>query len=82
MSALLSRLTRQLSAKHVKNAKSVAAALLTKRGQMKGGKLTKEGEKRQSMGASGRAKDRAAKASGKSASNFKYNSKTNRATLK
>jgi len=79
---LLGRLTRQLSSKHIKDAKSMAAALLIKRGQMKSGKLTAEGKKKQSRGAAGRAKDRAAKYSGKSASNFKYNKKTNRATIK
>ena len=34
------------------------------------------------MGASGRAKDRAAKRSGRDASDYKYNPKTNGATLK
>jgi hypothetical protein len=82
MSALLERLTRQLASKGVKDAKSKAAAILNKRGQMKGGKLTAEGKKRQSMGASGRAKDRASKASGHKSSDYNYNSKTNRATLK
>lgn len=66
----------------MKNSKDVAAALLTKRGQMKGGKLTDKGKARQSLGNSGRAKDRAAKKSGKKMSDYKYNPKTNRATLK
>lgn len=61
----------------------MAAALLKKRGQMDNkGNLTAEGKKRQAMGNDGRAKDRAAKRSGKKASAYKYNSKTNRATLK
>lgn len=60
----------------------MAAALLQKRGQMSGGKLTTKGKKRQALGAEGRAKDRAAKRSGKSTSSYKYNSKTNRAILK
>ena len=34
------------------------------------------------MGASGRAKDRASKASGKSSREYSYSKKTNRATLK
>lgn len=82
MPKLLSRLTRQLASKGVKGAKAMAAALLTKRGQMSGGKLTDKGKKRQALGNGGRAKDRAAKRSGKSASSYNYNSKTNRATLK
>lgn len=82
MPKLLQRLTRQLASKGVKGAKGMAAALLQKRGQMKGGKLTAEGKKRQALGASGRAKDRAAKASGHKSSEFNYNKKTNRATLK
>lgn len=81
MPNLIKRLTSQLTAKHVKNASSVAAALLTKRGQMKGGKLTAKGKARQALGAAGRAKDRAAKTSGRKASDYKYNAKTNRATL-
>lgn len=82
MPNLLNRLTSQLAAKGVKGAKGMAAALLQKRGQMKGGKLTSAGKTRQAMGASGRAKDRAAKASGKNKSAYKYNAKTNAATLK
>ena len=73
---LLSRLAHQV------HSKSMAAALLTKRGQMKNGKLTAKGKKRQALGASGRAKDRAAKESGHKMSDYKYNKKTNRATLK
>ena len=46
------------------------------------GELTSEGKKRQKMGNAGRAKDRAAKKSGKSTKAYKYNKKTNRATLK
>jgi hypothetical protein len=49
---------------------------------MEDGKLTKEGQKRQDLGNSGRAKDRAAKYSGNSTKDYKYNPKTNRATLK
>lgn len=60
----------------------MAAALLQKRGQLKGGKLTSKGKARQALGAAGRAKDRAAKTSGRKTSDYKYNSKTNAATLK
>ena len=48
----------------------------------KEGKLTKKGKKRNSMTAAERAKDRASKASGRPASDYKYNVKTNSATLK
>lgn len=82
MPKLLTRLTRQLASKGVKGAKNMAAALLTKRGQLKGGKLTSEGKKRQSLGNAGRAKDRAAKASGGKSSDYKYNPKTNRVKKK
>jgi len=82
-SPLLERLKRQLSAKGVKGAAGMAVALLKRRGQMSSsGKLTSKGKRRQSLGAAGRAKDRASKRSGKSTSSYKYNQKTNRATLK
>lgn len=82
MSKLQERLTRQLAARGVKGAKNVADGLLEKRGQLKDGKLTAEGRARQALGNDGRAKDRAAKASGGKPSDYKYNSKTNRATKK
>ena len=82
MPKLLERLKNQLRSRGVKNAESVAASLLTKRGQMKDGKLTAEGKKRQAMGNAGRAKDRAARDSGNKSSDYNYNPKTNRATLK
>jgi len=83
MGALESRLTRQLAAKGIKDAKGMAIALLKKRGHMTGnGKLTAKGKGREKLGNGGRAKDRASKASGKPASAFKYNAKTNQATLK
>lgn len=83
MPKLLTRLTRQLSSRGVKGAAGMAAALLKKRGQMDGkGNLTAKGKKRQALGNDGRAKDRAAKRSGRSAKDYNYNSKTNRATLK
>lgn len=83
MPKLLTRLARQLASRGVKGAKGMAAALLKKRGQMtSAGKLTSKGKKRQAMGNDGRAKDRAAKSSGRSAKDYNYNSKTNRATLK
>lgn len=84
MSSIVKRLTNQLGSKGVKNAKAVAIARLTEYGILKDGKLTEKGKERQAMGASGRAKDRAAKASGgaHTASDYKYDKKTNKATLK
>jgi hypothetical protein len=62
----------------------MAAALLTKQGSMKGGKLTAHGKERQALGNDGRAKDRAAKRTkaNDKPSDFKYNPKTNKATKK
>jgi len=84
MPAIYDRLVRQLRAKGVKNPHAVATAQLQKAKVLKKGtrELTSKGKKRQAMGAAGRAKDRAAKASGRKASNYKYSPKTNRATLK
>ena len=76
------RLTRQLAAKGVDDAKDVAYALLTKRGHMKGGELTSAGKKREAMGAEGRAKDRAIKRSGGAPSDYTYDAKTNAARKK
>jgi len=82
MPAIVERLTRQLRAKGVKNAKSAAYAFLNKAGVLRGTKLTAKGKKRNAMTPAARAKARAGKASGRSASSYKYNKRTNRATLK
>lgn len=84
MSSIVKRLTNQLGSKGIKNAKAVAIGRLTQFGILKDGKLTEKGKERQKLGASGRAKDRAAKASGgkHSPEDYKYNKKTNQATLK
>ena len=82
MPKIVERLTRQLRAKGVKNAKSAAYAFLNKAGILKGTKLTAKGKKRNSMTPGERAKSRASKASGRSAKSYKYNKRTNRATLK
>lgn len=80
---LVKRLTNQLSSKGIKGAKNMAVGLLKKYGSLnKNGKLTAKGKKRQALGASGRAKDRAAKASGRKVKDYKYNKQTNRATIK
>jgi hypothetical protein len=82
MASIVKRLTNQLSSKGVDNAKDVAVGRLTQYGILKDGKLTEKGKERQALGASGRAKDRAAKASGRSSEDYKYSKKTNKATLK
>jgi hypothetical protein len=83
MPKLLERLKRQLASRGVKGAAGMATALLKKRGHLNAkGELTAEGKKRQKLGNAGRAKDRAAKLSGKKSSDYKYNPKTNRAKLK
>jgi hypothetical protein len=86
VSKLKKRLVGQLKKKGMSTGKAhaVATKTLQKSGNMKKGstKLTSKGRKRQAMGASGRAKDRAAKASGRSTREYSYSKKTNRATLK
>ena len=75
---LAQRLTRQLAAKGVKGAKTMAVSLLKKRGDMtSAGALTRHGKERQALGAAGRAKDRAGKASGQPPSAFTYTAATN-----
>jgi hypothetical protein len=83
-SPLQTRLTRQLASRGVKNAKGMAIALLTKRGDMKDGELTAKGKERQELGNAGRAKERESRYSGgkNKPSDYKYNAKTNAATLK
>ena len=66
--------------------KGMAIAILKKRGDITtSGKrltLTKKGHARDNMTAAQRDKNRAATASGKSSSDYKYNPKTNAAKLK
>lgn len=83
MSALLSRLTRQLASKGIKGAKNMASGLLKKYGSINSkGDLTAKGKKRQALGKAGRAKSRAAKYSGNKPNDYKYNANTNRAIKK
>ena len=86
MPKIRDRLVRQLKAKGMSDAKANATAtsVLQKSGNLKKGstKPTTKGKKRGNMTAAARAKDRAAKKSGKKPSAYKYSSKTNRATLK
>lgn len=74
---LLKRLTAQVGDE------GKAIAILKSRGQMNAhGALTATGRARDNMTAEERAKDRASKASGKSAKAYAYNAKTNTATLR
>lgn len=83
---ILERLINQLKDKgfDVGAATAIATKQQQKAGNLKKGshKLTKKGKKRQKMGAAGRAKDRAAKRSGRKASEYKYNPRNNQASLK
>lgn len=74
---LIDRLTAQVGDR------DKAIAILKSRGHMdEQGNLTAAGRKRDAMTAEERAKDRAAKRTGKPKSAFGYNPKTNAATLK
>lgn len=79
MVKIVDRLTNQLGGK-----KDQAIAILKKQGTLDAsGKLTEKGKKRNAMSPGARAKDRAAKYSKKhKVKDYKYNSKTNMATLK
>lgn len=71
---LITRLTRQLSADAVPDARDEALRILRERGHMhkNSERLTKAGQKREAMGPAGRAIDRAAKQSGRPASDYRY----------
>lgn len=80
---LKQRLTRQLASKGVDNAKDTAFGILRKRGDIDAtGKLTAHGKERQALGAGGRAKDRAVRASGGDSGDYTYDAKTNTARKK
>lgn len=62
--------------------RDTALGILQKRGHVDAdGKLTASGKARDAMTAEERAKDRAVKATGRSAGDFSYNPRTNRATI-
>lgn len=86
MPAILERLVSQLMAKgkSKSSAFAIATSALQKSGNLKPGtqKATAKGARRGAMTPGQRAKDRASKRSKHSTSSYKYNSKTNRATLK
>lgn len=74
---LIDRLTAQVGSR------DLALEILKKRGHVdSNGQLTAEGRKRDMMTAEERAKDRAAKRTGKPASQFTYNPETNTAKLR
>lgn len=81
---LIDRLTAQLKTGGVKgDARATALAILQKRGHVDSkGKLTPAGKKRDAMTAEERAIDRSAKRTGRDKSEFTYNPKTNRATIR
>lgn len=86
MPAILDRLVRQLVAKgkSKSSAFAIATSALQKSGNLKKGttKATDKGKRRGAMTPGERAKDRASKKSKHKTKDYKYNSKTNRATLK
>jgi hypothetical protein len=86
MPKILDRLVSQLRAKGMseKSAYAIATKKLQESGNLKKGtaKPTKKGVRRGNMTPAQRAKQRASKLSGKPVSAYKYNAKTNRATLK
>ena len=86
MPAILDRLVKQLKAKGIatSSAYAIATKSLQKAGNLRPGtaKATAKGRRRGKMTPGQRAKDRASKRSGHPTSKYKYNSKTNLATLK
>lgn len=86
MPAILDRLISQLKAKghDDRSAHAIAVAALQRSGNLKSGteEPTSKGIERGRMSPGERAKDRAAKRSGRPTRDYQYNSRTNRATLK
>lgn len=71
---LITRLTRQLSADNVPDARTEAIRILRERGHVKKNSedLTVAGKERERLGPAGRAIDRASKQSGRPASDYRY----------
>lgn len=86
MPAILERLVSQLKAKGYNDraAHAIAVSSLQKSGNLKPGteEATPKGARRGAMSPAQRAKDRAAKRSGRPTHDYKYSAKTNRATLR
>lgn len=81
---IVTRLTNQLRSKGVKNAAGVAVGKLRQFGilQKDSMTLTEKGKKRNKMSPGQRAKDRAARKSGRSPKDYTYNKQTNTVKLK
>lgn len=86
MPKILDRLVKQLRAKgHSKSAAfAIATKSLQRSGNLKKGtkKATAKGRRRGGLTPAQRAKSRASKKSGRPARNYRYNKRTNTATLK
>lgn len=86
MPKIFDRLVSQLKAKghSESSAYAIATKALQRSGNLKPGtqKATTKGKRRGNMTAGERAKDRESKRTGHKPSEYKYNKKTNRATLK
>lgn len=85
MPPILERLVSQLKAKgyNDRGAYAIATASLQRAGDLdEHGNATPKGAQRGQMTPAARAKDRAAKRSGRSTQDYSYNAATNRATLK
>lgn len=81
---MVDRLTEQLRTGGLKgDPRAAAMSILKNRGHVNSkGELTAAGKKRDAMTAEERAIDRSVKRTGRKESEFTYNPKTNRATLK
>jgi len=83
MPKILDRCVRQVKSNKPKlgdtGAYAICTSSLQKSGNMKDGKATKKGTSRGNMTPAARAKDRAAKKSGGSPSDYKYNKHNNTA---
>jgi hypothetical protein len=81
--SMVDRLTSQMAAKGVPNARVEAIMHLRHCGVLKAdGTLTAKGRSRTAMGPAGRAKDRAARQADRRKSEYQWDPRTNRATLK
>jgi hypothetical protein len=83
---IVKRLTAQLRAKGMPEGKANAVAIkkMQEAGNLKPGStdMTEKGKARTAMGAAGRAKDRAAKETGRKPGDYTYNQLNNTARLK
>lgn len=71
---LITRLTRQIGTADYPDAREEALRILRERGHVykNSERLTKAGQEREAMGPAGRAIDRAARQSGRPASDYRY----------